>query len=134
MNFLIRHVNENGFDLINLIDETSGTTVSLLPGRGATLHAFLVKERSGLFFNVIDNYRNAEELNSQMTTTFKGPKLSPFPCRIPNGIYQFEGKEYRLQNLFKDGTAIHGLLYNKSFAITGENADGAAMVAMEYIY
>jgi aldose 1-epimerase len=134
MNFSIRHVNQNGFDLVNLIDETTGTTVSLLPGRGATLHEFLVREKSGSLFNVIDNYRNAEELNSQMTTTFKGPKLSPFPCRIPNGIYVFEGKEYQLHNLFKDGTAIHGLLYNKPFAITAENADGAATAAMEYIY
>jgi aldose 1-epimerase len=69
-----------------------------------------------------------------MTRSFKGPKLSPFPCRIPDGRYRFEGEEYRLPHLFPDGTAIHGLLYDKPFRVVEENADGAAMVAMEYDY
>ena len=134
MNFTIRHVEQNGFDLVKLVDENSGTAVALLPGHGAALHEFAVRQKDGSMFNVIDNYRNAAELKKEMTSSFKGPKLSPFPCRIPNGIYQFEGREYQFRHLFSDGTAIHGLLYDKPFSITAENIDGAAMVAMEYDY
>lgn len=134
MNFTIRHVENNGLDLLRLTDENSGTAISLLPGYGATLHEFLVRQRDGTLFNVIDNYRSAVELKKEMTRSFKGPKLSPFPCRIPDGVYHFEDREYRFQRLFSDGTAIHGLLYDKPFTVTAENADGAAMVAMEYDY
>jgi len=134
MNFTIRHVEQNGFDLVKLVDENSGTSVALLPGSGATLHEFAVRQKDGSLFNVIDNYRNVEELKKDMTRSFKGPKLSPFPCRIPNGTYQFEGREYQFKHLFSDGTAIHGLLYDKPFEITAENIDGAAMVGMEYEY
>lgn len=135
MNFSIRHVKENGLDLVNLIDENCGTEISLLPGYGATLHAFRVQQKDGVLFNVIDNYRDAAELKREMARSFKGPKLSPFPCRIPGGGYRFEGKEYRFQHLFSDGTAIHGLLYDKPFTVLEENAgDGAATVSMQYSY
>jgi aldose 1-epimerase len=134
MNFSIRHVKENGFDLVRLTDERNGTAVCLLPGNGATLHAFWVRDRSGAAFNVIDSYRDASELKREMSRSFKGPKLSPFPCRIPDGVYHFEDREYRFGHLFGDGTAIHGLLYDKAFVVTEENVDGAAMLAMEYQY
>jgi aldose 1-epimerase len=134
MNFTIRHVEQDGLDLVKLTDENSGTTIGLLPGYGATLHEFLVRKKDGALFNVIDSYHSVAELKKEMTRTFKGPKLSPFPCRIPNGVYHFEDREYQFRHLFSDGTAIHGLLYDKPFTITAENADGAAMVAMEYDY
>ena len=135
MSFSIRHAEENNLNLVNLIDENSGTTISLLPGDGATLHAFTVRQKDGTGFNVIDNYRDAAELKKEMTRSFKGPKLSPFPCRIPDGRYSFEGKEYRFGHLFADGTAIHGLLYDKPFAVLEEKADdGSATVSMQYSY
>jgi aldose 1-epimerase len=134
MNFTIRHVEQNGFHVVRLTDENSGTTVGLLPGYGATLHEFLVRQKDGTLFNVIDNYRSVAELEKEMTRSFKGPKLSPFPCRIPDGVYHFEGREYRFGRLFSDGTAIHGLLYDKPFTVSAEDTNGAATVAMEYDY
>jgi aldose 1-epimerase len=134
MNFTIRHVEHNGLDGVRLTDENNGTFVTLLPAHGATLHEFSVRQKDGTPFNVIDNYRSAAELKKEMPRTFKGPKLSPFPCRIPDGTYHFEDREYRFRQLFSDGTAIHGLLYDKPFTVTAENADGAAMVTMEYGY
>jgi aldose 1-epimerase len=134
MNFSIRHVKENGLELVKLTDENNGTTIALLPGYGATLQAFVIRQKDGSFFNVIDSYSDGAELKKEMARSFKGPKLSPFPCRIPDGRYHFEGEEYRFRHLFPDGTAIHGLLYDKPFRVVEENADGAAMVAMEYDY
>src|ERR1700733_5781174 len=145
MHFSIRHVQEEELSLVNIKDERSGTEISLLPAYGATLHAFRIplRERdrvrqpagSNGTFNVIDGYRDRDEVEKEMGRSFKGPKLSPFPCRINAGKYQFEGKEYRFSKLFGDGNAIHGLLYDKSFTITEESAgEDSATVALQYLY
>ncbi len=130
MHFSIRHFQENGLSLVSLADERSGTNVSILPAFGATLHAFCVRHPTGDavakqdgIFNVIDNYAGLAEVEQQMGKSFKGPKLSPFPCRIARAVYRFAGKEYAFSRSFGDGTAIHGLLYDKPFAITDEAAD-----------
>ena len=135
MNFSIYRTNENGLELVNLKDERTETEIALLPGHGASLHAFRVRQKDGAPFNVIDNYRDLDELEKEMGRSFKSPKLSPFPCRIAGGKYQFEGKDYQFGNIFSDGTAIHGLLYNKAFTIMEEDAsDTAASLSMEYWY
>lgn len=135
MPFSIRNSNVHDLDLVNITDETSGTVVSLLPGYGATLHGFTIKNDKGLTFNVIDSYKNAAEVRKEMRRSYKGTKLSPFPCRIPNGIYHFNNHEYRLEHLFADGTAIHGLLYDKPFTLMETTADdGHGTVVLEYIY
>jgi aldose 1-epimerase len=135
MSFSIRHTTEQDFELVSIKDENNGTEVALLPFRGATLHAFRVQQPNGEAFNVIDNYKDLTELKKEMSRSFKGPKLSPFPCRIPNGRYTFDNTEYQLKNLFSDGTAIHGLLYNKPFTILEEVTDGSSgTLSMEYFY
>ena len=135
MNFSTRHVEKDDLSLLTLTDERNGTEAVVLPGCGALLHEFRVRQRDGSFFNVIDNYRDNADLRAGIATSFKGPKLSPFPCRIPDGVYQFEEKSYRLEHLFPDGTAIHGLLYDKPFTIVQEAADDqGAGVLLEYTY
>ena len=47
---------------------------------------------------------------------FRGRVLCPFNDRIPEGRYTWEGKEYQLPiNSPEDGSAIHGLVYNRAF-------------------
>ena len=135
MKFSIRHSTEQGLELVTIKDESNGTEVALLPGFGATLQAFRVQQQNGVAFNVIDSYQDAEELKRQMGRSFKGPKLSPFPCRIPDGKYGFDGKEYQFRQLFSDGNAIHGLLYNRAFGILEESADETSgAVSMQYLF
>ncbi|HEY4062556.1 MAG TPA: aldose 1-epimerase [Puia sp.] len=135
MSFSIRHSNEQGLDLVNIVDEHTGTSISLLPKQGASLHAFRIRQADGTLFNVIDNYKDATELEKEMSLSYKSAKLSPFPCRIPDGKYRWDGKEYQFRKLFKDGTAIHGLLFNKPFAVTGETGgDSSGELSMEYLY
>lgn len=136
MNFSIRHLEENGLRLVTLTETSTATEVALLPDHGAAIHSFKVRTpREGGLFNVIDNYGSLERLEKEITDSYKGPKLSPFPCRIPGGAYHFEGKDYQFQHLFKDGTAIHGLLANKPFSVLEEVSDDtSASVTMEYHY
>ena len=135
MSFSIRNSKEHDLDLVNIIDETTGTAVSLLPAYGATLQAFTVRHGKDLTSNVIDSYKNRAEVKKEMSRSFKGPKLSPFPCRIPDGVYRFNNHVYRFEHLFGDGTAIHGLLYNKPFTLMETAADDShGTVVLEYIY
>jgi aldose 1-epimerase len=136
MSFSIRHLEENGLHLVILKDEATATEVALLPDHGASLHAFTVRlAASAGLFNVIDNYHDIAQLEKEIGVSFKSPKLSPFPCRLGAGRYTFEGQEYRLQKLFNDGNAIHGLLFNKAFIVLEETAvESSATLAMEYRY
>jgi len=136
MSFSIRHLEENGLQLVILREEYTATEVALLPEFGASLHAFTVRLASAnQSFNVIDNYKDRAQLEKEIGLSFKSPKLSPFPCRIGEGKYSFEGREYRFRRLFPDGTAIHGLLFNKPFMVLEEAADEVtAKVTMEYRY
>ena len=123
MSFSIRRWQENGLDLLGIRESATGTEVAIIPDHGATLHCFRVRDHQEEYLNVIDHYRDLGELKKEMATTFKGPKLSPFPCRINAGKYRLDGKEYQFDHLFNDGTAIHGLLYNKAFVVVLEEAD-----------
>jgi aldose 1-epimerase len=135
MSFSIYHSNENGLELVNLKEEGTGTEIALLPGYGALLHAFRVRQKEETFFNVINNYHDLAELQMQLDRSYKSSKLSPFPCRIPAGRYEFDGITYQFDKLFSDGTAIHGLLADKSFTITEEVAgESSATLSMEYWY
>jgi len=134
MHYSIGHIQEAGFKLVILKDEQSGSEVALLPQFGALIHAFRIKTNEGLF-NVIDHYENLDRLQKELPGSFKGSKLSPFPCRIPEGKYSFDGKHYEFGNKFMDGSAIHGLLYDKPFTVTHETAGkDSATVSMEYRY
>jgi aldose 1-epimerase len=135
MSFLIRHTQENGLDLVIIEDQSNGTRISLLPRFGATLHSFTVRTRDGSTADIIDSYPDLAGLKANLSRSFKGPKLSPFPCRIRDGKYSFEDKEYRFSQLFSDGTAIHGLLYDKPFSILEETTgDHSGTVVLEYAY
>jgi aldose 1-epimerase len=135
MSFSIRHDNDQGLEQVKIKDESTGTEIAILPAHGASLHAYCVRQSDGGVVNVIDNYKDAAALAEEMPQSYKSAKLSPFPCRISEGKYRFAEKEYRFRRLFKDGTAIHGLLFNQPFALTGETpGDAAGMLSMEYIY
>jgi aldose 1-epimerase len=134
MEFAISSVTENGLAQVILTDPASRTQVIILPGYGAMLHAFTVEAKNGLH-NIIDNYSSAEEIKKELATSFKSSKLSPFACRIPDGKYLYDGEEFEFENKFMDGTAIHGLLYNKVFKKTDTFSDEQkATAAFKYNY
>ncbi len=83
MSFTIRHVEQNGLHLVRLTDENNATTVSVLPEYGATLHEFLVRQKDGTEFNVIDNYHSADELKKEMTRSFQGTETLTLPMQDP---------------------------------------------------
>lgn len=122
MSFQIDRQTDNDLELLRLQDKASGTTISILPAYGALLHGFEVPLDSGRI-NIIANYSGKADLEQDLAVSYKSAKLSPFACRIPDGQYSFDDKTYNFANRFSDGTAIHGLLYNKPFNLVDQFTD-----------
>ncbi len=134
MSFSIDRYNGHGLSLVRLQDKATETTISILPGYGASLHGFEVP-LNGSSYNIIDHYNSLEELEKTLALSYKSSKLSPFACRIPEGKYRFDDREFEFVTKFKDGNAIHGLLYNKAFHVVDEFADEQkAALKLRYHY
>lgn len=134
MNFAVERIVENGFSLIRLKDHQTETYVTIMPGAGGLIHEFVIRVNDSMV-NIIDNYKDEAELNEFLSLSYKSCKLSPFACRIAEGEWSFEGREYAFKNKFKDGSAIHGLLYNKNFNVSDEFSDDSmASVTLRYHY
>jgi aldose 1-epimerase len=134
MGYSIIHIEENGLKIALLNDDKSGTQAAILPEMGGLLHGFSIRLGDGSL-NVVDHYRSSKEAVEKIDKTFKSARLSPFTCRVADGKYIFKGKTYQFNKKFTDGSAIHGLLYNKPFHITSSSADtDSAFLTLQYDY
>jgi len=134
MSFSISRVTENDLSLVRLQDNATNTIITVLPDYGALLHGFEIPLQ-GSQYNIIDNYSGKEDLLKNLELSYKSSKLSPFVCRIPGGRYELEGQVFEISKKFIDGSAIHGLLYDKPFKILSEFADDhKASLSLRYHY
>ncbi|PWT77429.1 MAG: aldose 1-epimerase [Bacteroidetes bacterium] len=134
MGYSINHIEDNGLNLVLLKDELNSTEVAILPEFGALLHSFRIRGRDRSV-NVIDNYRDLLQVQNEIGRSFKSARLSPYPCRIPEGKYVYEGAPAEFNRKFVDGSSIHGLLYDKPFKVLQEFVnDQMASVSLQYRY
>ncbi len=128
MPFKVEHSTSNGLSLIHL-KNNDVFTATIVPSVGAMLHELVVKV-NGSDFNVIDSYEPSSLSAGVAANWFKGVKLSPWPCRIRNGKYRFGKKEYKIDKMFSDGTALHGLLFDQPFELVDEfeNEEAASVI------
>lgn len=128
MAFSISHKEENGFSIIALQDD-AGAEVQIIPNYGALLHAFSVPHGAGSL-NLIDSYASVADLQAGVLGSFKSVKLSPFACRIKDGTYSWQGKDYTIRK-----SPIHGLLFDQAFSLIKEEAtDSFAEISLEHHY
>lgn len=133
MPFSIHSFQQNGFDIIALKEEDTGTQVEIVPAFGAMLYAFKVRHRAQLL-NVIESYESLQEYRQQ-AGAFRGVKLSPYACRIPGGRYNWQQQDYEIQKSVLPGHAVHGLLYDMPFTIEEQHAgDHEASVILQHAY
>ena len=133
--FSIENRKEDGFDKVILRDEAAGTRAVIIPSCSALLHAFEVS-RNGQLLNVIESYDSREDFEKNVTAKgFLGTKLSPFVCRINNGKYKLEGREFTIEKYYDRGNALHGMLYDQPFMTTNSYAgENYASVTMTHAY
>jgi len=116
------------FKLVNMMNQES---VSVIPGFGGSVNKIVLGKKSRNY-SILDGAKTYSELIKNRF--FKGAKLLPFPNRINNGQYIFEGKSYQLP--VKTGRhAIHGFIYDKTLGVTKEMInDNQASLELEYVY
>ncbi len=126
---------KDGFEIVLLKDESSGTTVEVIPACGAILHGFAVLQ-NGKAINVIDSYASKEEFAEEFEALgFKSAKLSPFVCRLRNGEYKYGEKQYHVNKFYLGENAIHGLIYDEPFKVINQGAsDSKAFIEMMHEY
>lgn len=134
MNFSITEEWQEGLRLYRIREQATGCSCSLLPDYGALLHEWKIPHQHSEW-NLIDNYPTLSTLEQELALSYKSAKLSPFVCRITKGQYHWKGRSYEFNNKFQDGSAIHGLLFNKSFNLTQTKAEAnKASLTLAYEY
>ncbi len=133
--FSISRQAENGFDKIILADERTNCRAEILPGCGAILNAFVIKQVDKEM-NVVEGYESGEDFDKNVEAKgFRSAKLSPFVCRLHNGSYQFGKTNYQVSSFYLGKHAIHGLIYKAAFRISKlKKSKKSASAELEYKY
>jgi aldose 1-epimerase len=134
MSFNITQEREADLNLLQISDLSSGIQARILPEAGALLHEFSIP-LGNRRIQAINGYKNQEDLKKNYSSSYKSAKLSPFVCRIADGRYSFLENTYEFGDKFIDGSAIHGILFNKSFDVLDKKIQKEeASVEMGYHY
>lgn len=105
---------------IILRDARAGTTAVVLPQAGFNCSRFAVGS-----VEFLAPPADPAAL-SKGGAGFGWPILFPFPNRIANGEFTFNGKQYRVKE--GKGHAIHGFVHNQPWRVTARGADNGAWV------
>ncbi len=99
------------------------TGLTLIPSQGANLVELHLPNAKGEVMQVVDGISTEKEI--QYDEKFKSAYLIPFPNRVRDGVYQFRGKQYKLNcNEEALNNAIHGIVYNMPFEVAEEDLTG----------
>ncbi len=122
-----KSTQSQGYDVYS-IEQKGKAIAEIVPELGNNCYAFRVSD-GDYWFHLIDAPPDLDTLK-QRPTAFGNPILFPFPNRIRNGTWEFEGKTYQFDKQPESPTTIHGLLLNCPYKVeehvVGEN--GATLV------
>jgi aldose 1-epimerase len=123
----------NDLSRLGIVNDDTDEYVSIIPQFGANINELVMKHGSGLIAILDGNTKKDQFKGSGI---FNSAKLLPFPNRIENGIYSFNGQNYQLEINYKnEGNAIHGLIYDKPFElIHSESSETFAEIVLAYQY
>ncbi len=131
--FQIKEETPHGLKRIIIKNPETGEFVSILPRFGSNVNELSLAKR-GASHKVIAGNQTAADFKDK--SVFKSAKLIPFPNRIKDGAYIFEGNRYQLElNYPEENNACHGFIYDKEFEIEKREAHAIyASVKLSYHY
>ncbi len=103
------------------IQQNGKAFAEILPELGNNCYLFKVAD-NGKWIHLIDSPPDLATLK-QRPTAYGNPILFPFPNRIRNGRWRFEGKTYQFDKAPESPTTIHGLLLNLPYHVDKYTAD-----------
>jgi aldose 1-epimerase len=113
--FEIREENREGLNRLLIVNNNSREYISVIPDFGANVNEIHLKKGNRLHAVLAGN-QTRDNFNG--SGIFNSAKMLPFPNRIADGHYQFNGRSYQLEkNFSQEGNAIHGLIYFQKFEL-----------------
>jgi len=124
--------NIGPFPLVNFTDPATGASVDVFPTRGATIHQITLPGVGGDLRGVLYPMRTEVEISRQRWA--KGAQLAPWPNRIQDAVYTFQGTQYHPFKSFRSqgGHAMHGTVMNETFKVDRKAATRGAL-ALELV-
>lgn len=115
-------IEEAEIENIKAIQLRKGDQVvmEVLPEEGAMLHQ-LYFEVAGNWIKAVEGYDDYGQVPGNPHA--RGAILFPFPNRLENGTYRYEGREYQFPvDGHENGNAIHGFVKHESFKVLEKEA------------
>jgi aldose 1-epimerase len=101
---------------------------------GGLLNSFSI-EQNGKLFNIVDAYTDTDDAIAKRNTWFKSCRLSPFPCRLKDGVYEWQNQQYKIDKFYLGDNALHGIIYDAVYDIIRTEANEQfALVELSYDY
>jgi len=122
--------------LLKLSNESNGAYATFALGFGAALNHLVLPNALGKAVPVTLAAETPSAFATIGLNNYYGTLLSPFPNRIKDGSYNWNGKTYQLAlNHAAEGHAIHGLVFDKYFAVEAlESSETSAKAIVVYHY
>ncbi len=133
MSFQIRSLSFGQTSEYQLLNTDTGEFCCIVPSWGAVMRE-LSLVANGQLYSLIDCPNTHQDLTAD--THYLSAILFPFPSRIPNGRFRFEGKTYQLPiNEPARGNAIHGFVHPNAFEVVAQEvAPDAASLTLVHDY
>ncbi len=128
------NINQSKTYLSIILSDDVSNTVAEVFCFGGLLNSFTV-EQNGKLINVVDAYRDTDDAIAKRNTWFKSCRLSPFPCRLKNGVYELHNEQYKIEKFYLGENAMHGIIYDAIYDIIKTEANkNFALVELSYDY
>jgi len=114
MGYLVENIEKDKVSFVVLKNSDTGEYVKIATSHGAAV----VQAALSLDGRIIDILSPDSDGDFLLNPLFRGRMLFPFNDRIPDAKYVFGGRSFELPVNSDDGSAIHGLIYNKPVMIT----------------
>lgn len=132
--YTIREETFGAYTQVIAENNISGICMSCIPELGGQLNV-LKLEKKGQLHSLLYNSETAEQCTERSLLYASGSHLFPFPNRLANNTYSFEGRTYHLNTLrqTEHGHGLHGYLLDKPFQVLRKTiTEEYAQVSLSY--
>ena len=125
--YAVERANADGFEVFILQDIKKQTTAKIIPELGNNCYSLtqIIEAKP------IDIIKSPPDLKTlaQRPSGYGNPVLFPFPNRIRQGNFSFEGKPYSFDKTSDSPNSIHGLVIDQPFDVDSTSTDNGAVIA-----
>ncbi len=126
LRYVVNRIEVDGIEIYVLRDETTKAEARIAPSLGNNCYSFGLPV-NGEWIDLIDPPPDLETLKDE-PTRYGNPILFPFPNRIREGKFTFEGKEYTFDKAPGTPNSIHGLTLNQPYQVESVDTEDGALI------